>query len=132
MVADYAPRLPPVAAIRAAIEREQSMRALAGGLPLDLDHDPIVTRALLERLRGPRDGARRPWTVGVAMIGAPGAPWLGVGNVVQRRSSTGLCTVWRKVHAEANCEKFYWKDEVVDAQRLVRAIVYGLVQDAYP
>jgi hypothetical protein len=128
---DTVARLPPVAAIRAAIEREQAMRALAGAPPLDLEQDPLVTRALLERLRWPRDGARRPWTVGVSMIGTRDAPWEGLGNVVKRWSSTGLCTVWRKVHAEANCEKFYWKNDLVGVRRLALAIVAGRVTDAY-
>jgi hypothetical protein len=66
------------------------------------------------------------------MIGLRDAPWEGIGNVVKCWSSTTFCTVWRKVPAERNCEKFYWKDRGVAVRELVLAILAGRVIDPYP
>src|SRR6266567_4212499 len=88
-------RLPPVAAIRAAMDRERALHALAGA-PLPLEED-YLTRALIDRLRWPRSGTRKPWRVGLTMVRGPSAPWDGIGNVVKAWSSTRYCTVWRKL-----------------------------------
>jgi hypothetical protein len=135
---DTAVRLPPVAAIRAAIEREQAMRALAGEPALDLNNDPLVARALLVRLRWPRNGARQPWRDGLAMLGGPRAPWEGVGNVVKSWSTrveitaTTFCVVWRKEPVLAHPQMRQWKSYHFTALGIAAAIVKGHIVDAYP
>ncbi len=123
-------RLPPVAAIRAAMERERALRALAN-TPLFLEAD-YLTRALIDRLRWPRDGTRKPWRIGLAMIGGPKAPWAGIGNVVKAWSSPRYCTVWRKVPMELHPEMRQWKHQMADAQDVALAILLGHITDAYP
>lgn len=129
------------------MDRERAMRALSGETvvpPVDGEPEPQLVRALMQRLRWPRDGSRRPWTVGVAMYGGPDAPWQGVGNVVRSWSASSFCTVWQKlrlpvaVPLEAGVDPakqphtIQWKSRWVDADRVARAIFFGHLTDPYP
>lgn len=127
-------RLPPVATIRAAMERERAARALAGSaLALPIAQDPALPKALMAHLRWPRDGTRRPWAVGISMLGNQLAPWHGVGNVVRTWSSTSYhCLVWRKVPVGDHPTMRKWSHIAVSVQDLAFAIYAGHVTDAYP
>lgn len=136
MVSPGAERLPPVAAIRSAMDRERAARALAGLLALPPDQDPGIPRALLERLRWVRDGSRRPWLTGIAMVGSNAAPWRGVGAVVKQWSSTRTCSVWRKEYIATNGSTLQpmlqWRSHVFDIHLVALAIYAGHLTDAYP
>jgi hypothetical protein len=125
-------RLPPVAAIREAMQRGPALRALAGYPRVPLDDDPEILVALMVRLRWPRNGAQRPWRWGMPMIGAYGAPWQGLGNVVRRWSASSLCTVWRKEPLPGHPGMQQWRSNVVDGRRIAAAIYLGLITDAHP
>ena len=132
---DWEARLPPVAAIRAAFERERAMRVLSGQSPPPVDQDakdPVFHRALLQRLRWPRDGARRPWRAGVSMLGDGLAPWRGIGCVVKTWSGASYCTVWRKLPLDDFPNMKQWRSQHVGLQELMLAIVTGHITDAYP
>lgn len=137
MTESYAGRLPPVAAIRADMDRERAMRGLTGELvPLPsgdtIDtHDVHLRKALMRKLRWPRDGARRPWLVGIAMLGGKGAPWEGIGNVVRSWSASSFCTVWRKQPLAEHPHMKQWKGQWVDANRMALDIFYGRITDPY-
>ncbi len=135
MVSPVGERLPPVAAIRAAMDRERAARALAGLLALPVDQDPGLPRALLEHLRWVRDGSRRPWLTGIAMVGSNAAPWRGVGAVVKQWSSTSTCSVWRKEYQSLNSSQqplLQWRSHVFDIRMVALAIYAGHLTDAYP
>lgn len=133
----WAQRLPPVAAIRADMDRERAMRVLAGKdvPPPTADSidvvDVHIRKALMRRLRWPRDGATRPWLVGIAMLGGVGAPWEGVGNVVRSWSASSFCTVWRKLPLVEHPQMKQWKSQWVDANRMALDIFYGRITDPY-
>lgn len=129
---NVADRLPPVAAIRAAMDRERAAAALAGALAFPLAEDPALPRALLTSLRWPRDGSRRPWTVGISMIGDALAPWHGVGTVVRAWSSSFSCVVWRKAAVPGHPSMRQWASHHASVQDLAVAIYTGHVKDAYP
>ena len=124
-------RLLPVAAIRADMDRERAMRALAGEALIPLEDDKNLRKALMRKLRWPRDGQRRPWLVGTPMIGGPGAPWEGLGNVVRSWSASSFCTVWRKLPVPAHPQMKQWKSQWVDADRVALDIFYGHITDPY-
>jgi len=130
------PRLLPVAAIRADMDRERAMRALSGeAVPRptkdELDFHPYLRKALMRKLRWPRDGARRPWLVGIAMLGGPRAPWEGVGNLVRSWSASSFCTVWQKRPLTDHPQMKQWKSQWVDADRVAIDIFYGHITDPY-
>lgn len=138
MVTELLPaRLLPVAAIRADMDRERVLRGLTGELVPQPSVDTIGTddlhlrKALMRKLRWPRDGARRPWLVGIAMLGGPGAPWQGIGNVLRSWSASSFCTVWQKIQLEAHPQMKQWKSKWVDADRMALDIFYGRITDPY-
>ena len=138
VVTDLIPaRLLPVAAIRADMDRERAMRGLTGEqVPqpskdtMDVE-DVHLRKALMRKLRWPRDGARRPWLVGIAMLGGPGAPWQGVGNVVRSWSASSFCTVWQKLPLKEHPQMKQWKSQWVDVNRMALDIFYGHITDPY-
>jgi hypothetical protein len=118
------------------MDRERAVRALTGeAVPHPtkdaLDFHPYLRKALMRKLRWPRDGSRRPWLVGIPMLGGSAASWQGVGNVVRSWSASSFCTVWQKVQLEKHPQMKHWKSKWVDADKIALDIFYGNVTDPY-
>ena len=132
IVLALATRLPLVASIRAAMERERALRGLSGERQPLLTEDEGLRRVLLDRLRVPDSRSLHPWRVGVTMVGSPHAPWNGTGLVVRNAPDGRSCTVWsatRPYYDQPN--RLKWSSRYCDSGTIAVAIFDGQIQDGY-